>query len=83
MTTISTKPLNNVSFLVSNVRLSKYTKSELENLELKESRQQGIETKMIKLETETRIVHKENKRIKEDYQVYIQYLENHIIKLEK
>ncbi|CAG8791472.1 22593_t:CDS:1 [Dentiscutata erythropus] len=112
MTTISTKPLNNVGFLVSNARLSEYAKLELENSELKEricvcffheiidnikkyamimcEQQQQLKKKnkerkrkMIESETETRIVRKENKRIKEDYQVHIQHLENRIIKLEK
>ncbi|KAF0516458.1 hypothetical protein F8M41_017067 [Gigaspora margarita] len=101
ITTISTKTLNNIGFLVSNMRLSKYAKLELENLKLKEcicmcsfyeivdniknyamimhKQQQQLKQenkeqkqKMIELETETRIVYKENKRIKENYQVHIQ-----------
>ncbi|CAG8726473.1 42078_t:CDS:2 [Gigaspora margarita] len=95
MTTISTKPLNNVGFLVSNMRLSEYAKSESENLKLKEcicicsfyeivdnikkytmimQKNKEQKQKMIELETETRIVCKENKRIKENYQVHIQHL---------
>ncbi|CAG8803984.1 653_t:CDS:2, partial [Racocetra fulgida] len=107
MTTISTKPLNNVGFLVSNGRLSEYAKSELkericvysfheivDNIKkyamIMHEQQQQLKQenkerkrKMIELETETRIVRKENKRIKENYQVHIQHLENRIIELEK